>query len=328
MAPLQLDLSTQPTEDYLGPHGSTRMHTNKSGMSICQYYWPAAPGTKPKGILVLAHGHGCYLQFDWLRSQGPGKHCVYEGSFVQQLNAAGYAVCGNDNRGAGRSSGLRCYCDSFDDYVSDLMDVARTCTTLGIASFEEGLPKFVSGMSKGGCVALTAALTEPAQFSGVVCLAPMVSLEKVAKKGLNPYLRPLGSLLSLLIPRAALLSTDRNTMYPDLQAAYDVDPNCYHFPTRVRNAQEYLKATERLVANQSKLRLPLLLFHAEGDTMTDPQGTKRLYEAAESPDKTFVSPPNMWHVLLKEPGHQEVERRILHWLDQRTEAPAGQGLDK
>ncbi len=50
---------------------------------------------------------------------------MYEGSFVQQLNAAGFAVCGNDNRGAGRSGGLRCYCDSFNDYIDDVLDVAK-----------------------------------------------------------------------------------------------------------------------------------------------------------------------------------------------------------
>lgn len=41
------------------------------------------------------------------------------------MNAEGYAVCGNDNRGAGRSSGLRCYCESFNEYVADLLELAR-----------------------------------------------------------------------------------------------------------------------------------------------------------------------------------------------------------
>ncbi|KXZ55885.1 hypothetical protein GPECTOR_2g1436 [Gonium pectorale] len=312
-----LDLTSQPPEEYLGEHGSTRFHKNPLGIDICQYFWPAAPGVHPKGILVLAHGHGGYLCFDWLRPQGPNEHCVYAGSFVEALNAAGYAVAGNDDRGSGRSGGLRCYCDSFNDYVSDLLDVARSCTTLGIRSFNQGLPVFVCGMSRGGCVALTAALQEPSLFSGVICLAPMVSLEKVAKQGLNPYLRPVGSLLSWLIPAMPLLSTNRNTMYPDLQEAYDKDPNCYHEKTRVRNAQEYLRATEWLVSHQSELRLPLLLFHSDGDTQTDPEGTKRLYQEAQSTDKTFVSPPAMWHILLKEHGNEKIKQQVMEWLDAR-----------
>ena len=34
--------------------------------------------------------------------------------------------------------------------------------------------------------------------------------------------RPLGRLLSWLMPEVALLSTNRNTKFPDLQEAYDV----------------------------------------------------------------------------------------------------------
>lgn len=48
---------------------------------------------------------------------------------------------------------------------------------------------FLMGISMGGCVAAHAALKRPDLFSGAVLLAPMLSLEKVAKAGLNPYLR-------------------------------------------------------------------------------------------------------------------------------------------
>ncbi len=56
---------------------------------------------------------------------------VYEGSFVAALNAAGFAVAGNDDRGAGRSEGLRCYCQSFDEYVDDMLATVR-CVCWGV----------------------------------------------------------------------------------------------------------------------------------------------------------------------------------------------------
>ncbi|PNW74921.1 hypothetical protein CHLRE_12g504350v5 [Chlamydomonas reinhardtii] len=316
-------LSTQPSEEYLGPYGGkTEFVKNKHGLNICRYFWPVPPDVTPRGIVVLAHGHGCYLAFDYLRPQGPGKFCVYSGSFVAALNAAGYAVAGNDDRGAGRSEGLRCYCDSFDDYVEDLVATARASREVPLRGFSApapaGAPLFAMGLSRGGAVVLTAALKEPSLFSGCICLAPMVSLEKVARQGLNPYLRPLGRLLSWLMPEVALLSTNRNTKFPDLQEAYDVDPNCYHKNTRVRTAQEYLRATEWLAAHTGELSLPLLLFHSEGDTQTDPEGTKRLYALAQSKDKTFVAPEGMWHIILKEPGNDKVKAQVLQWLDEHT----------
>ncbi len=57
--------------------------------------------------------------------QGPGRLCSYAGSLVQRLNAAGFSVAGQDAQGAGRSQGLMCHCNSFDEYVDDTLDFAR-----------------------------------------------------------------------------------------------------------------------------------------------------------------------------------------------------------
>ena len=51
-------------------------------------------------------------------------------------------------------------------------------------------------------------------------MAPMLSLEKVSRKGINPIIRPLANLLSWLVPTAAIVATERNTLYHDIQASY------------------------------------------------------------------------------------------------------------
>lgn len=96
-----------------------------------------------------------------------------------------------------------------------------TCGVPGMG----GLPVFLSGISMGGCVAVRAALREPDRFRGLILLAPMLSLEHVSRKGLNPYIRPLARLLSLVCPSAAIVATDRNTMYPTLQDLWDAGPS-------------------------------------------------------------------------------------------------------
>ncbi len=58
-------------------------------------------------------------------------------------------------------------------------------------------------------------------FRGAVLLAPMLSLEKVSRKGINPYLRPVSSLLSRLWPTVEIVATDRNALYPEIQAMWD-----------------------------------------------------------------------------------------------------------
>ena len=52
---------------------------------------------------------------------------------------------------------------------------------------------------------------------GASLLAPMLSLEKVSRKGINPYIRPIANLLSWLAPTAAIVATEKNVLYPDIQ---------------------------------------------------------------------------------------------------------------
>lgn len=53
---------------------------------------------------------------------------AYEGSWAQLWNQRGISVCGIDLQGCGRSEGkrgLRFYCDQFEDYVEDVLQLAR-----------------------------------------------------------------------------------------------------------------------------------------------------------------------------------------------------------
>lgn len=58
-------LDSQPREQYLGPHGVLRFFRNVHGSRLAAYYWPA---TSPaKGVVLICHGHGTYLCFDYLQ---------------------------------------------------------------------------------------------------------------------------------------------------------------------------------------------------------------------------------------------------------------------
>ena len=103
---------------------------------------------------------------------------------------------------------------SDDESTNHTRRSLATCEVPGFAS----KPTFIAGCSLGGCIVVNAIHQRPGLFRGAVLLAPMLSLEKASRHGLNPYLRPLAGLISWLAPTAAVAATTRNTLYPHLQA--------------------------------------------------------------------------------------------------------------
>lgn len=301
---------------YLGSRGQERHIVNRQGLKLRGYFWPAE---NAKAVLIFVHGHGAHLHFELLKAQGAGEPLTYEGSWVQSLNEAGISVAGIDNQGCGRSEGrqgLRFYVESFDDYVNDVLLLREEVEDSG-PSFS-ALPIIISGISLGGCISFTAAHRCPEKFRGAVLLAPMLSLERVSRQGLNPYLRPVANLLSRIVPTAAIVATDRNTLYPDIQNLWDADPLTCSGKTRVRNANEYLRATEEAMASLDNVNFPFLVIHSENDTMCDPDGSKQLYLRAQSSDKTLRLVNHMWHVLVKESGNETLLQEIIEWISSRV----------
>ncbi|EIE25551.1 alpha/beta-hydrolase [Coccomyxa subellipsoidea C-169] len=237
--------------------------------------------------MLFVHGHGAYLMHELLNVPKAGKPPKYKDSWVEKLNQEGFSVCGIDQQGCGFSEGLECYVDRFDHYIDDVLQFARL---LPIAQL----------------------------FVGAILFAPMLSLERASKHGLNYYLRPLAALLSRIWPTLPAASTTRNHLYPELQSLWDADPLCWHGATRARVANEYLLATEAGLKEMPSYTFPFIVFHGADDTLTDPDGSRTLYERSQTKDKTFRLIEKRWHVLLKEPGNAEILQEVIAWLKART----------
>ena len=84
---------------------------------------------------------------------------------------------------------------------------------------------------------------------------------------------------------------------------------------------EYLRVTRALSADGcARLKafsMPFVVCHGDGDTLTDPKGSRDLHVHAASKDKTLRILEGRWHILTKEPGNREVLREIVEWCDGR-----------
>ena len=98
---------------------------------------------------------------------------------------------------------------------------------------------------------------------------------------------------------------------------WDEDPLCAHFPTRARNAVEYLRATQALGKRLASVTFPFLAFHGDEDTLTELAGTVALGKQAASADKAVHVRKGRWHVLTREPGNEEIRSMIVDWCAAR-----------
>lgn len=195
------------------------------GLRIASYFWPVE---NAKATILLLHGHGSYVLFDWNASTPLGTPRVHEGSWIQRLNQAGFSVAAIDHQSMGFSEGhkgLHTHILKFQHLVDDILQFAKT---LGNRPGFEDKRIFLLGCSLGGCIAVNAAhQAPPGLIAGCALLAPMLSLEAVSKKGMNKVLKPVGKLIASLAPAAKVAGAARNEKYAALQALYDNDPMTY-----------------------------------------------------------------------------------------------------
>eukprot|EP00210_Caulerpa_lentillifera_P007060 g6753.t1 len=309
-----------PSKTVRGDFGWIEFEKNSRNVALCRYFWPATT-PKAKAVLVVVHGHGNHTCFEFLKLGELGEEQTYENSFVKRANEQGLSVCGIDFQGHGYSSGLRdlrCYVDRFQDYVDDVVQLASHVSKSSDIPKFSNLPIMILGISLGGCVAANCAHQRGDLFQGAVLLAPMLSLERISKAGLNRFLRPMASLISAIFPTAQVVYLKKNEKFPDIQDAFDHDPLCYHELTRARLGAENLWATEKICKEMPDMKFPFIVFHSREDEMTDFEGSARLMELSISPDKHLEEVNDRWHFLLKEPGHEVIESKAIDWILKRA----------
>jgi acylglycerol lipase len=310
----------EPNEVILGTAGWIEYEKNPRDITLCRYFWPATT-SKAKAVIIVVHGHGTHTCFEFLKLRGLAEVQGYDDSFVKRANEEGFSVCGIDFQGHGRSdsyNNIRCYVNKFQDYVDDVLHFANYISGSSKIEKFSGLPIFILGISLGGCIAVNCIHQKGDLFRGAVLFAPMLSLEKVSKTGLNPYLRPLASLISTVLPTAPVVQLRKNEKFPDIQDAFDNDPLCFKNNTRARLGAEYLSATERTLKEFPEMKFPFITFHSREDEMTDFEGSWKLKEESASTDKELQEANDQWHFLLKEPGYENREKKAFEWMHARV----------
>jgi alpha-beta hydrolase superfamily lysophospholipase len=227
-----------------------------------------------------------------------------------QLNRHGCAVYAIDLRGHGKSDGDRVWVRRFEHFVNDVELLVRR-----VADQHPGKPLFLLGHSMGGAIVALASLTRKPKVRGLVFSAPAL---KIGPR-VYPILRHVAQVAGRLFPRVRVIKMTGNSISrdPHVVADFQQDPLVFHERLPNRTAAEILKAAHWLSAHLGSVEQPFLVMHGTGDCVTDPEGSRLLYERASSNDKEIKLYDGLYHDLWHEPEGNRVMADLIAWLAAR-----------
>lgn len=257
------------------------------------YHQAWLPEGNVKAVLLVIHGLG--------------EHCGRYMNVVNHFVPLGYAVYGLDHIGHGKSEGMREFVERFEDYPNTLTIYCNM-----VKGWQTGKPVFLLGHSMGGLLASYYLLDHQANFRGAVISAPSIKVSD----SISQATITIGKILSVLAPKAGLLTLDANGVSrdPEVVTAYVSDPLVFHGKTPARLAAELLKAMLRVTAEVDKITLPFIVVQGGEDKLVDPAGAQMLYDKASSKDKTIKVYEGLYHEVFNEPERARVLKDVETWL--------------
>ena len=260
------------------------------------YYQCWLPDGEPKAVLLVVPG---------LAEHG-GRYTNVVGHFLPK----GYAVYSLDHRGHGKSEGLRCHVERFSDYLNAL------ATFFNIVRGEQGDTRiFLIGHSMGGTIATAYAVHHQHELAGLILSGATLKVGS----GISPAQILIARVLSVLLPKMGVSVIDASTISRNQAVvdAYVNDPLVYRGKIRARLGAEFLKTLQNLPYQMPEINLPILIMYGTADQLSDPEGSKMLYERVGAEDKTLKQYEGFYHEIFNEPGHGQVFADMEAWLATR-----------
>jgi acylglycerol lipase len=256
----------------------------------------------PKAVIAVVHGiaeHGG--RYAWL---------------AERACTQGIGLVTLDLRGHGRSPGERSYVERFDDYLLDVDSLWAKALEIGA-----GKPLFLMGHSMGGAIALRWAAARQAAMTGLILSSAALKIGGDVPR----LLIGLAPLLSRWAPhlRGTRLDPQLISRDPVQVAAYVSDPLVSLKAPPARTGAELLAAMEANRRAATKLHMPVYLFHGDADRLTDPAGSREIFQAWCGGDKILRLWPGSRHETLNDLDRESVAAELLDWVQVRVEAAGG-----
>jgi acylglycerol lipase len=265
--------------------------TGYKGLKI--YYQCWLPDKKPKAVLLVAHGLA--------------EHSGRYKNLVDYFVPKDYAVYALDHRGHGKSEGTRAYVDNFNDYLIDLKTFFDK-----VRKENKNAKIFLFGHSLGGTIATAYVIKHQDELAGLMVSGSSL----VPTASVSPALLAMAGIVSALAPKMGVTLLDASLISRDQSVvdAYVNDPLVFRGKIPARTGAEMARMWKQLPDQMPRIKLPMLIMHGMADQLTDPRGSKLLYERAGSKDKTLKIYDDCYHEICNEPDREQVFVDMENWL--------------
>ncbi len=264
------------------------------------FYRVVEPEGPAAGTFVYVHGYA--------------EHSGRYTSLTDPLIEAGWACRGFDNRGHGRSEGLRGYILRFRHQVYDIDAFISHAREDGART-----PLVLFGHSAGAVAAIRYAADHQDEIDGLI----LSSMYLKNGEPVSPFELIGARLLDRVIPTLPvkshavhLLSRD-----PEVIADFRSDKLNYRDNVRVRTGLELISNYRPVLAVATRITIPVLMLHGTGDRIADPSTTPEVFELLRSERKRMRLYEGLYHELIHEPEAGEVVSDILAWLSELARRP-------
>lgn len=263
------------------------------GLNLFFQSW--LPENDPKAIIYLIHGLG----------EHSGRYQHLSGILTENQ----FAVYSMDNRGHGKSSGVRGHVDHFEDFLNDIGTLIQSARQ----DFPNK-PAFLYGHSLGGILVLSHALNRKPDIHGVIATSPglRTALEKQKVKIM------MSKLMASIYPKMSIptgLNPNHISHDPKVVEKYKNDP-LVHDRGTPGLAVNLLNAIRLAYQDANNFPVPLLIMHGTEDKIAYASGSQEFASKVEG-DCTLRLWEGMAHEIHNEPDKDKVFEYLLNWLENK-----------
>lgn len=275
-----------------------------------EYSWGSKIGKKiygqswlvenPKAVLGIIHGMG--------------EHSGRYNYMVDALNAANISVVSYDQMGHGKTEGKKGHVANYDMLLGCVGELSSKMVELVPAK-----PTFLLGHSMGGNVLINYLLRRNPKINGAIVSAPWLKLAFDPPAIQVKLGRLVSGILPALVQSTKLdvkaISRDQKEVQRYVNDPLVHDKISTAFFVGVHDAGQWA------MENASRLKVPTLIYHGSGDTITSHAASKKFAEEAGEL-ATFKSFEGYFHEAHNEApaDRQKVFETINAWIDEQLEA--------